>query len=264
MQSKLCNEKTERSLWQNYRNDPCSANRETLILHYLRYVKYICNRIMIELPYRIKQEDLVGSGVMGLIDAIEKFKPDQGAVFHSYAFKRIRGAILDELRNFDWAPRAVRQEARSIKQITDLLEQKYSRKPSVEEIAAEARMKVEEVTKIYNNLSAVSVLSLEQSLLEKGESRFFTGTDSVQTSKDITPTKDIEYKESRELIARQIEHLPEKEKLIIILYYFEEMTLKEIGKTLNITESRVCQIHSKVMESMKKKIGLFLNTPLQK
>lgn len=245
-------EKIEEQLWQNFQQDPSKENKDALITHYLWYVKYICSRVAMELPARIRSEDLISSGVMGLIDAIEKFDKRKDSQFRTYAFSRIRGGILDELRRLDWAPRALRKKARQLNKVSSELEQRLHRKPTTEEIALEADVDPQEVSQVYREVNATALLSLEDTLWFDDGQTGRRRIDMIEDQKVISPKKALEIKEAKNLLVSAIQELSNKERLVVVLYYYEEMTLKEIGKVLDISESRVCQLHSQAMENIRK------------
>ncbi len=244
----------EDQLWRNYRASGTAKNREALILHYLWYVKYICNRLALELPSHIKADDLVSSGIIGLIDAIEKFDDSRKNLFRTYAFSRIRGAIIDELRRLDWAPRAVRRKAREIERSAQALKQKLNRQPTVNEIAASCKLSVEEVTKTFRDVNATALLSLEDILWNTDDQKGMSRIDTIEDKQAANPKRMMLDKENKAMLATQIERLDEKERLVLTLYYYEEMNLKEIGHILHVSESRVSQLHAEAIEHVRRSI----------
>ncbi|MCM8812765.1 MAG: FliA/WhiG family RNA polymerase sigma factor [Candidatus Omnitrophica bacterium] len=248
-------QKIEQGLWRKYRKEASRENREALIMHYLWLVKYICGRIAMELPSRIRAEELLNSGVLGLIEAIEKFDEQHNNLFKTYAFNRIRGAILDELRRLDWAPRLLRKKARDIERIAKSLELQYHRAPSLEEIAAAAGMSVQEVGALMQDVSATALLSLEETLFFNNEREHSpTIMETIEDTKAVNPTRELEQQETRELLAAALQKLPEKLRLVLTLYYYEELTLKEIGQVMDVSESRICQVHAKALVALQKEI----------
>ncbi len=242
------NQEVEKQLWRNYKQSRLKETREALILHYLWYVKYIAGRIAIKLPAHVRSEDLFNSGVIGLIDALERFDDSRNNSFKTYAFTRIQGAIIDELRSLDWAPRSLRRKARAIKEASQILAQRLNRQPGMPEIAQHLKMSVQEVSKVQADMHAVSLLSLDKVLPHQDEPEKGTcGLMMLEAEKPVNAKVACEEKERLELIAEQIKGLPEKERLVVTLYYYEEMTLKEISETLSLSESRVSQLHTQAL-----------------
>ncbi|MEW6483011.1 MAG: FliA/WhiG family RNA polymerase sigma factor [bacterium] len=251
---------TEEEQWREYKrtNDP--KIREELILKYASLVKYIAGRIAIGAP-NIDYNDLIGYGIIGLIDAIEKFDPNQGFVFQTYASKRIRGAIIDELRALDWVPRLMRKKAKELEDTYIKLEKKYGRPATEEEVCEELEITKEEFNQILLDISGTTIISLDE-VWYLGEDNYeILGIDTIQASQSQNPEVIIEKEEVKDILAGAISRLSEKERETIALYYYEDLTLKEIGKVLNVTESRVCQLHAnaitKLKVSIRKKIADF-------
>jgi len=221
--------------------------KEETILKYAPLIKYIANRIAARLPLHIDIRDMINSGVLGLIDAMEKFDPDKGVKFETYAEYRIKGAILDNLRAMDWVPRSVRKVATLLENTYLDLEKKHGRPATDEEVAAAMDVDVDKFYKMLNRVSNIPMLSLEidskNSILDR-----LVGDSSK------TPFEAIDKEELRGVLASSIERLPEKEKKVISLYYFSEITMKEIGKILDLTESRVSQIHTKAVTKLRGKL----------
>lgn len=241
-------------LWRLYKvkNDP--GAREKLILKYSPLVKFLAGRIGANLPASVDRADLVSYGIFGLVDAIEKFDMDRGIKFETYAMPRVRGAILDELRAMDWVPRSVRARARQLENVYFELENKFKRVPTDKEVAKAMEMTIDElnstIKKIYN--SNIAALDDVLGSSEKGES--LTLMDTISDTTIAEPTAKIEQEELAELLAEAIDELPEKEKMVISLYYFEGLTLKEIGEILGVTESRICQMHTKGVLRLRGKL----------
>ena len=243
----------EEALWSQYKKARTKEAADALIIYYLGYVKRICQRVAMELPANITVDDLVSSGVIGLMDAIEKFDDRRSNLFKTYAFIRIRGAVLDELRKFDWVPRSLRGNARKIKQATVALEQKLGRHPRIEEIAKELRVSSRTVSHIKQEVGNALLLSLEETLWE-GDNKSYSRIDILADTREVSPRHLYENKEKQGFIARQIEKLSNNERLAITLYYYEGMNLKEIGVVLGISESRVCQLHAQAIQSIRRGI----------
>ncbi|MEW6680641.1 MAG: FliA/WhiG family RNA polymerase sigma factor [bacterium] len=251
---------TEEEQWREYKrtNDP--KIREELILKYASLVKYIAGKIAIGAP-NIDYNDLISYGIIGLIDAIEKFDPNQGFVFQTYASKRIRGAIIDELRALDWVPRLMRKKAKELEDTYIKLEKKYGRPVTEEEVCEELEITKEEFNQILLDISGTTIISLDE-VWYLGEDNYgILGIDTIQASQSQNPEVIIEKEEVKDILAGAISRLSEKERETIALYYYEDLTLKEIGKVLNVTESRACQLHAnaitKLKVSIRKKITDF-------
>jgi RNA polymerase sigma factor for flagellar operon FliA len=246
MESKLLVE----NLFKEYRKiDP--QQKEDLILRFAPLIKLIVNRIAIRLPPHVDTEDLINAGVIGLMDAIEKYDPERGTSFKTYAEFRIRGAILDELRILDWFPRSIRQKVNRLESVYAELERQLGRAAADEEVAEALNIDLEEFYEILAQASAVSLVSLYDVGREEGEERSLL--ECIATGED-DPAVTLESQEVYEAIGRAIGKLPEKEKIVISLYYYDELTMKEIGKVLNLTESRVSQIHTKAVLRLRAKL----------
>jgi RNA polymerase sigma factor for flagellar operon FliA len=214
-------------LWQGFKGEESEAARERLILHYAPLVKYVASRVATGLPSSVEQADLVSYGMFGLIDALHKFEPGRGNKFETYAIPRIKGAIIDELRAMDWVPRSVRFKAREIEKAHSDLEAMLKRQPTEAEMAERLGISRSELHDVVSQISFVSVLALDD------------------------PTSGVESQETRGMLAAAINSLSEREKIVVTLYYFEGLTLAEIGEILGVTESRVCQIHTKAVGGLR-------------
>ena len=243
-------------LWARYKDTGDESLREQLILHYSPLVKYVAGRVSVGLPPNVEQADFVSSGVFGLIDAIEKFDLTRSIKFETYAISRIRGAMIDELRALDWIPRSVRQKARAVERAYATLEAALRRTPCEAEVAAEMGVGVEELHSVFSQLSLANVVALEELL--------HVGTDGgdrlslMDTLEDTAADNPVEIAEGRELkrlLARAINTLPDREKTVVTLYYYEGLTLAEIGAVLGVTESRVSQIHTKSVLQLRAKLA---------
>jgi RNA polymerase sigma factor for flagellar operon FliA len=241
-------------LWARYVVDRDSGLRDRLILHYAPLVKYVAGRVGSGLPAHVEQADLVSYGTFGLIDAITRFEPSREIKFESYAMARIRGAIIDELRSTDWIPRSVRMKARQFERTVATLEAALQRSPTEEEIAAEMDMDVEDVRKFLGQLSLVNVVALDELLVDDDGSAPRL-VDTLQDSSARDPQAMAEHGEARQLLARAVEQLPDREKVVVSLYYFEGLTLSEIGRVLGVTESRICQLHTKAVLQLRTKLA---------
>ncbi|HYJ77184.1 MAG TPA: RNA polymerase sigma factor WhiG [Actinomycetes bacterium] len=245
-----------RELWQQYKKTAETPLRERLILHYSPLVKYVAGRVGVGLPPNIEQADLVSYGIFGLIDAIEKFDLDRAIKFETYAISRIRGAIIDELRAIDWIPRSVRYKAREVEKAYAKLEGELHRTPSEAEVAAEMDIKLEDLHTIFSQVSFVNVVALDELLSvggEKGDK--LSLVDTLEDTRAEDPVLAFESEETKFLLAKAINTLPEREKIVVTLYYYEGLTLAEIGKVLGVTESRICQMHTKAVLQLRGKLS---------
>jgi RNA polymerase sigma factor FliA len=236
------------ALWHRFKDTAAQDAREQLIVHYAPLVKYVASRVATGLPANVEQADLVSYGIFGLIDALEKFDLAREIKFETYAIPRIRGAIIDELRSLDWVPRSVRFKAREVEKAYAELEARLKRAPSDQEVAEHLGVSLSELHDIVTQISFVTVSALEEVVSggsERGESISLLDTLADMGSSD--PTLGLEGSETRAMLATAINALTEREKIVITLYYFEGLTLAEIGDVLGVTESRVCQIHTKAV-----------------
>jgi len=229
-----------------------SQKRQELIVKYTPLIKYIANRIAIRLSSYIDIEDIVNTGVLGLMDAIEKFDPTRGVKFETYAEFRIKGAILDELRALDWVPRSVRKIATWLDTANASLEKKLGRPAYDEELAEAMDIEVEKLHELLSRAGGISLLSLEMVINKNDGKRPLM--DFLSAKDDQNPVESMKLEEMRDIVADCIELLPEKEKLVVSLYYYDELTMKEIGSVLKLTESRVSQIHTKAVMRLRGKL----------
>ncbi len=249
-----------RELWAKYLEDKEAnkALRDTLIIQYISLVKYVVGRIRVNLPSSIATDDLAGYGVEGLIDAINKYRLDKGAKFETYALTRIRGAIIDKVRSQDWVPRTVKQKLKEIQKATQELSDQLGRMPSTEELATHLETTPDKIQEIVADGHKVSVLSLQEKKdLSNSDSAELI--DTIQDKNATTPLEQLEQKDSKKELERALARLPERERVILALYYHENMTMKEIGESIDVSESRVCQIHAQAI--MKLRNLLTHNTP---
>jgi RNA polymerase sigma factor for flagellar operon FliA len=243
-------------LWQEYKKTGDTPLRERLILHYSPLVKYVAGRVGVGLPPNIEQADLVSYGIFGLIDAIDKFDLDRAIKFETYAISRIRGAIIDELRAIDWIPRSVRYKAREVEKAYAKLEGDLHRTPSEAEVAAEMGIRLEDLHTIFSQVSFVNVVALDELLSvggEKGDK--LSLVDTLEDTRAEDPVLAFESEETKFLLAKAINTLPEREKIVVTLYYYEGLTLAEIGQVLGVTESRICQMHTKAVLQLRGKLA---------
>jgi RNA polymerase sigma factor for flagellar operon FliA len=243
------------ALWATYKETDDQDAREKLILNYSPLVKYVAGRLSANLPPTVENADLISYGFFGLIDAIEKFDLERGIKFETYAIARIKGAIIDELRALDWVPRSVRAHAREIEKAYIALETELRRVPTDAEVAKQMGISDMELQDIYTKLSYTSVVSFEELWTSSGdrdEKTSLIGTIQDETAED--PVTTFEATEVKEILAGAIERLPEREKIVIALYYYEGLTLKEIGEVLGVTESRVSQLHTKAVLRLRARL----------
>ena len=231
-------------LWDDYKRRGTPEARERLILHYSPLVKFVAGRVGSGLPQNIEQADLVSYGIFGLIDAIEKFDPGRGFKFETYAIARIKGAIIDELRSIDWVPRSVRAKARAIERAYSTLENELRRTPDDDELARELGISERELADWLSKISFVGLVALDEILLSGDVPGSSTVGDMVEDPAH-DPVAAFEVDEMKHLLADAINRAPDRERLVLTLYYYEGLTLSEIGAVLGVTESRVCQIHTK-------------------
>jgi len=244
------------ALWKQYIAKGDRASREPLILAYAPLVRYVVGRLAVTLPQTIDQDDLTGYGIIGLIHAIERFAPDRGVKFETYAITRIRGAILDELRSQDWVPRSVRSRAREIGHQIALLEASLGRHPSEQEIADAMGVAPQDLTD-YMGSATASFLSLDEMVSGQDEGGSVSWIDTM-TDERPGPLAQLEEKEMQDQLAIAIDALPEREKHVLALYYKEQLTLKEIGLVLGVSESRVCQLHSQAALRIRNHVNRYL------
>jgi RNA polymerase sigma factor FliA len=239
-------------LWHRFKESAAPDAREQLIVHYSPLVKYVASRVATGLPANVEQADLVSYGFFGLIDALDKFDLAREIKFETYAIPRIRGAIIDELRSLDWVPRSVRFKAREVDKANSELEARLKRAPSDKEVAEHLGVSLGELHDIVTQISFVSVTALEEVVAagsDRGEGISLLDTLADASASD--PTLGLEGSETRGMLASAINALSEREKIVVTLYYFEGMTLAEIGDVLGVTESRVCQIHTKAVGQLR-------------
>ncbi len=249
----LPTEAEDLQLWSSYRESGNPVIREKLIMRYSSFVKYVAGRMAVNLPSNVDYDDLVGYGVFGLIDAIDKYDPDRKIKFKTYAKSRIRGAILDELRGLDWIPRSVRQKSKNLERAYLELESRLGRDASDEEVCAHLKINKKELYKIFDEARSTIVSSLDEGDPEGegGVSR----QDFIEDKTTITPEKNAERLEMQRMLAREITCLTERERLVVSLYYFEELTSKEIGSILGVSDSRVSQLHTKAILRLRGRLN---------
>ncbi len=238
-------------LWEQYSISKEPAIREQLIIEYASLVKIVAGRLNMYLGYAVEQDDLIGYGTFGLIDAIDKFDCFKGIKFETYASLRIRGSILDQIRKMDWIPRTLRQKQKKINQAMQKLETFNGRRVTDEEIANELEISIEEYEKWQSQMKITNLVSLDE-FLEQGSEIQQSANSSSHFEQ---PEKVFEKQELKKILVEALETLTENERKVISLYYFEELTLKEISHILEVSESRISQLHTKALQKMKKRLG---------
>ncbi len=239
-------------VWMEYFATHSEACRNILMEHYLHIVKYTADRICSKLPDKVELDDLVSAGIFGLKDAIEAFDPGRGVKFETYCSPRIRGSILDELRNMDWVPRLVRARAHRLEKALQTLEAQLGRLPSERELATEMEMPMDEFHRLQRDASATGVVSLNNKFNENEGEKEIREIDIIEDQRSQNPVIEAQKRDLKSLLTKG---LTRAEKLIIILYYYEEMTMKEIGATLDLSESRVSQMHSSIVARLKAQLN---------
>ena len=237
-----------KEVWREYATTPTEDLRNYFVEKYLPLVRYNADRIYARLPDEVDIEDLMQAGLFGLMDAIDAFDLERGVKFETYCAPRIRGAILDELRLMDWVPRLVRHRASRVDQARNQLEMQHGRKPTEAEISTRLGVEKEEVDKILKDGKAVSITSLSRQRFQSDGSREVREIDVLQDETQADPLVEIQRRDLKGLLTKG---LSRAERLIVILYYYEEMTMKEIGATLDLSESRVSQMHSSILQRLK-------------
>jgi RNA polymerase sigma factor for flagellar operon FliA len=252
------------ALWQDYRKTGDPALRDRLILTYAPLVKFVAGRVGASLPSHVDEQDLVSYGLLGLIGAIERFDPDREIKFETFAMARIRGAIIDELRSLDWVPRSVRTRARQIERAIAVLERELMRAPTDEEIAKKLGITGGELEENLHEISRSSVAALDELWSPSGSGDQIALIDTIKDDTEPDPEMSLEQMEIKEALAEAISILPEREKLVVTLYYYEELTLREIGEVLGVTESRVSQLHTKAILRLKAHLAGVTREPAEK
>lgn len=237
-------------LWRQYTENKDSSAKEKLIIEYAYLIKYVAGRLSIYFGSNVEFDDLVGYGAFGLIDAIEKFDAAKGAKFETYASLRIRGSIIDSIRDLDWVPRSLRQKNKELEKVYAEIENEAGHSATDKEVAEKLGISMGDFYKLLNDVNVSSMMSLEEFM----EQNYERGLEIVSKNTEDKPEASLEYIEIKELLADSINKLPEKEKSVITFYYFEELTLKEISAIMNVTESRISQLHTKALLRMRGKL----------
>ena len=243
-----------RELWRSYKNDGDERARERLVVAYSPLVKFIAGRMASGLPSHVDEADLVSYGLLGLIGAIERFDTEREIKFETFAVARIKGAIIDELRSLDWVPRSVRARARDVERAHAALEAEYGRAPTEEEMSVKLELSVDEFRGALMQIANSSVLALDDLWTfadPDGSGGQISVLDTIQDPNALDPEAEAHTAELKDRLADAIESLPERERLVIALYYYENLTLREIGEVLGVTESRVSQLHTKSVLALR-------------
>ncbi|MGL4367384.1 MAG: RNA polymerase sigma factor WhiG [Brevinemataceae bacterium] len=248
---------TEEEIWKQYSDTKDRIIRNYFIEKYAPLVKYVAGRVMVNIPSSVDFQDLVSFGVIGLIDAIDKFDLNRDIKFKTYAVTRIRGAIFDELRNLDWLPRSVRQKAKEIERTIAQLELKLGRSAKDHEIAQAMGVSIEEFHQLLLRVGTNALISIDDnwSSHDGNDNSPMTLKETLENKSALSPNTLAEHTELKKMIAQAIADLPDREKQVLILYYYEELTLKEIGSILSVTESRVSQLHTKAIMRLRGKLN---------
>ena len=240
-------------LWTQYAAKKDEKTKEELILKYASLVRYVAGRMMVSLPPSVEKDDLESAGIMGLIDAIQRYDPKYGVKFESYAIPRIKGAILDELRKLDWVPRSIRSKARELERAIYELESAKGGPATDEEISEKLNISMEDYFDILKEVGMSNLLSLDETIYN-GDGSKASLHEVIEDPDAENPVEEMGRAELKELMIKAIDDLPETERLVIALYYYEELTLHEIGQVLQLSESRISQIHTKTILSLKAKL----------
>jgi RNA polymerase sigma factor for flagellar operon FliA len=243
-----------RELWRRYKHEGDDGARERLVVAYSPLVKFIAGRVASGLPAHVDEGDLISYGLFGLIGAIERYDPDREIKFETFAVARVKGAIIDELRSLDWVPRSVRSRARDVEKANAQLESKLQRAPTDEEIAAKLQMSVDEFNKTLLDISNSSVLALDDlwSFADPdGSGSRLSVLDTIEDPRAVDPHSEADSSEMKDRLTDALEILPQRERLVVSLYYYENLTLREIGEVLGVTESRVSQLHTKAVLALR-------------
>jgi RNA polymerase sigma factor FliA len=244
-----------KDLWRRYKAEEDQRARERLVLAYAPLVKYVAGRMSSGLPSHVEESDLISYGLLGLISAIERFEPEREIKFETFAITRIKGSIIDELRSLDWVPRSVRARAREIEKANAKLEHELQRAPTDQEIADRLELTLEEFQDSLMRISNSSVVALDELwTVSDASGDQVSLLDTIQDPQAVDPAREMDQTEMKDRLADAIARLPEREKLVVALYYYENLTLREIGEVLGVTESRVSQLHTKAVLRLKSRL----------
>lgn len=239
-------------IWLEYKMNNNLDYRQQLIIKYLGLVKYVVRKMIKNYPQALEEDDLYQIGILGLSEAIDRFDPDYGIKFETYAIPRIKGSIIDELRKLDWIPRSLRNKLNTLREKTGELEQKFSGSYTDDEVANGLGIEVDDLHNWKKDVNSINIFSLDKPIDESNKQNLY---DVIEDNSYIKADEHIEDSEMKRLLLKAIKKLPEKTRLAITLYYYEKLTFKEIGKILNVSESRISQIHSETMTKLKKEIN---------
>ena len=253
-QKSVNDEREEDLLWEEFHKTKSAKLRDKFIRQYMPLVKYVAGKVAVGMPNSVEFDDLVGFGQFGLLDAINKYDPAKGVKFKTYAVTRIRGAIFDELREIDWVPRSVRQKSREIEDAIVNLEAKLGRTASDAEVAESLKMSEDEYHRTIMKVSGTSILSLNEVWYSGDDNDSMSIGDSIEAPNSLNPDVIAEREEIRKVIVQAINELQKKEKMVIVLYYHEDLTFKEIGEVLEVSESRISQLHTKANHRLRAKL----------
>jgi RNA polymerase sigma factor for flagellar operon FliA len=244
-----------KDLWRRYKEESDDKAREGLVLAYSPLVKYVAGRMSSGLPSHVEESDLISYGLLGLISAIERFDPGREIKFETFAITRVKGSIIDELRSLDWVPRSVRTKAREIERANAKLENTLHHAPTDQEMADELDVSVEEFQESLVRISNSSVVALDELwTVSDASGDQVSLLDTIQDPTAVDPATEMDTTEMKDRLADAIARLPEREKLVVALYYYENLTLREIGEVLGVTESRVSQLHTKAVLRLKSRL----------
>lgn len=243
-----------RELWRRLREEGDERAPERLVVAYAPLVKYVASRMASGLPSYVDEGDLISYGLIGLVSAIERYDPERATKFETFAVARIRGAIIDELRSLDWVPRSVRARARELERVHSKLEGRLHRTPSEEEIAAELGMTLEELREALLAIANSSLLALDDSWMDGDGAGQLSLLDVIPDPKAVDPQRELDEGTRRDRLADAMDSLPDRERLVVALYYYEGLTLREIGEVLGVTESRVSQLHTKAVLGLRSRL----------
>lgn len=240
----------QQELWKRYHETRDPSIKEQLILEYADLIKYVAGRLSIYFGSNVEYDDLVGYGVFGLIDAIDKFDINKGVKFETYASLRIRGSIIDSIRELDWVPRSLRKKSKDLEKVYAELENELGHTATDEQVAAKMGISVDELNRTLQEVNMSTMISLEDYL----EQNYETGFDLLNDDEDRIPERRIELTEIKDILSESIDKLPEKERMVVTLYYFEELTLNEISAIMKVSESRISQLHTKAILRMRARL----------
>jgi RNA polymerase sigma factor for flagellar operon FliA len=244
-----------KDLWRRYKSEDDQQARERLVLAYSPLVKYVAGRMASGLPSHVEEADLISYGLIGLISAIERFEPERQIKFETFAITRIKGSIIDELRSLDWVPRSVRARAREIERANAKLEHELQRAPTDQEMADRLELSLDEFQESLVRISNSSVVALDELWTVSDSSGDQVSLlDTIKDEQAADPAREMDATEMKDRLADAIARLPEREKLVVALYYYENLTLREIGEVLGVTESRVSQLHTKAVLRLKSRL----------